>query len=69
MTGAWGGAQWVLATLLVVMTIAPPVLRKGLALNGVTLKMTWTQYWGEHLGRVATYVVLTLILWWGGFWS
>ena len=53
----WGGAQWVLVTLLVLGLVMP------LANNGS--KMTGID-WGA---RALIYAWLVAILAWGGFWA
>ncbi|MBP1179987.1 hypothetical protein JOE48_001951 [Methylobacterium sp. PvR107] len=64
MTAHWGGAQWVLATVLMLATLAPIAVRAaGLSRKSSREWGGW--YAGQLLGRAALIAVLA----WGGFWN
>ena len=64
----WGGAQWVLATLLVVATVLPILVKvSGLA---DALATTRPGSWGVRFAvNTINRIGLVVVLWWGGFWS
>lgn len=64
MSGGWGGAQWVLATWMVVILLFPVSCRvAGFASRS-------GRDWGLwYATKVIDTVVLTAVLAWGGFWS
>lgn len=64
MTATWGGAQWVLATLMIIATVVPIAVRAaGLSRRSNTDFVAW------YTSEFATRIALVAILWWGGFWS
>jgi hypothetical protein len=58
----WGGAQWVLATLMIMATLLPI----GAKCAGISKRDDWL-YW--YVGQVLVRLGLVGILAWGGFWS
>lgn len=64
MTEHWGGAQWVLATLMVVGAVLPmPFRMAGLS------KKSAVDWAGWYIGSLLEKVSLAALLWWGGFWG
>lgn len=64
----WQGAQWVLATIMVMMTVCPPVIRWALMQRDPARPATtWPKYWGMWTGDLITRAALVAILIWGGF--
>lgn len=61
---AWGGAQWVLATLLSVQAVLPFMVRFA----GIGDKPL-PEWLGAQLARLTTLGGLVAILMWGGFWG
>lgn len=60
----WGGAQWVLATLMALAVVLPiPFCIFGL---GLKTRAEWWAWYGSKVGEV---IGLTLLLAWGGFWT
>lgn len=68
MASAWGGAQWVLATLMVAATLAPLALRSTLRSAGVGTKSS-LDFAGWYIQNILERMFFVVILWWGGFWS
>ena len=64
MTATWGGAQWVLATFFVCLTVWPPLFRA----TGYSRK-TLPEWTGWYLSELAQRGGLIALLWWGGFWT
>ena len=65
MTEHWGGAQWVLATWMVIFSVLPTMLRIAKP-NPETSRMEWC---GAELSRWMQRLTLIAVLYWGGFWS
>ena len=61
----WGGAQWVLATWMIVGLLCPPLVR-GARLHDARDTTSWQ---GFYASKVLDCCVLALILLWGGFWN
>ena len=58
----WGGAQWVLATLLAVSVFLPVSMKCA----GFSKRADWGTWYASAL---VSRLGLIAILWWGGFWS
>jgi hypothetical protein len=67
-TSDWGGAQWVLATWIVLSVIAPPILRAGLMQRGYTPETDNAHFIGKQVSHFTIKAVLVAILYWGDFW-
>lgn len=68
MTESWGGAQWVLATLIFMRVTIPLTVRAGgvrFVGDGEKPRLVWL---AEYLAKLTTIVGLVIILAWGGFW-
>jgi len=65
----WGGAQWVLLTCFVIMTVAPPFIRLGFIHQGYTSKRAWPEFWGNWFADLVGRLFVAALLIWGGFWA
>ncbi len=69
MTANWGGAQWVLATIFVLITVMPPLIRQVWLRQGAKPARSTVEYWGDWAGMLMVRLGLVVMLYWGGFWS
>lgn len=68
MTADWGGAQWVLATWLVLNVVAPPLLRAAMIRQGYQPENDTAHYIGRRVFDLIGKLALVALLAWGGFW-
>lgn len=64
MTQGWGGAQWILATVLALGFIIPI----GRRYSPARQYDSDAQFWGEYFGRAIIVALLVTVLALGGFW-
>lgn len=69
-TDDWHGAQWVLATWLVLNVVVPPILRAALIRQGYEPEAGKdnARYIGARVADLMAKLALVGVLYWGGFW-
>ena len=69
MSDNWGGAQWVVVTIMIIQTLLPIGARiVGLQVPGKE-RDTGVVFFGRQVGGLIWRIGAVLILGWGGFWA